>query len=139
MTGAVIIKMIRSTRTTSMNGIMLISDRTVWVLPFCVVIAIFLSSLGNVQHFDLQFIDFSGDIAETIDELVISDDRGNRREQAKRRGQQSFGNARPHRLQGSALRVRQFEEGRQNADNRAEQTHKWRSSCCCRKKCQPLF
>src|SRR5262245_19298309 len=98
-------KMISSTSTTSMNGIMLISESTVCVLPFCVVIAMLLLLLGDVQHLGLEIVEFSRNVAKPIDELVVGDDRWNCSEQSEGRGQQSFRDAGPDRFQRCTLSI----------------------------------
>src|SRR4051794_39919505 len=110
--GAVIIKMIRRTRTMSMNGTMLISDSDdcVWLeicgIGFYSAAARWRAARRSVE----RFFDLRGDFqresvqalrknADVLQKLIVKDNRGDGDEKAGGGGQQRFGNARRNRAQ----------------------------------------
>ena len=87
-------KIIRSTRTTSTRGVMLISEREVWVRPLEAVKAITaappdhcrgLRALHGVQHLQGKVVPARRKFANRTAQQVIGDNRGNRRRPVLRR------------------------------------------------------
>src|SRR5579859_2093212 len=101
-TGAVTIKMMSSTSTTSTNGVMLISASEVRVWPLLAVKATRGLPLHRVlfgadffqavQQFAREVIHAGTELAQRGGELVVRDDRRNGDQQASGGGDQSFGN-----------------------------------------------
>src|SRR5262249_5964430 len=118
--GAVIIKMIKSTRTTSMNGTILISDSDDCVFPTscgiefltCLLAAyrpaprrarplVIVSVAKSLFHlcgdFEGKSVEPLGQISNVANKIVIENDRRDGGEQAHCRGYQRFRNAGRHR------------------------------------------
>src|SRR3970040_1545626 len=106
-TGAVIIKLISKTRTTSTSGVMLMSARELCVL------ASRLTGLGMVfspesgvellgadPELHGEVVHNGSEVADTMDELVVSDQGGDGGKEAGGGGDQSLGNARGDGPQG---------------------------------------
>src|SRR5579863_6456676 len=92
-TGAVTMKMISSTSTTSTSGVMLMSARAVCVRPLEVVNAIStprfcrdLAVFDRVEHFEGEIVAASGELADGRSDQVVGDDRRNRGGKPCRRG-----------------------------------------------------
>src|ERR1700677_209855 len=117
-TGAVTMKMISSTRTTSTSGVILISASEVLVWPELAVKAtrglplhrVWLGLRGDffqaVEQFGGEIVHARGKLAQRSGELVVGDHGRNRDHQAGGGGDQGLGNSRRHRAQsGRALRA----------------------------------
>src|ERR1700722_2014477 len=99
-TGAVTMKMISSTRTTSTSGVMLISASEVRVWPELAVKAtcglplhrfLFWADLFQaVEQFAREVVHAGAELAQRCGELVVGDDGGNRDQQAGGGGDQGF-------------------------------------------------
>src|SRR5882724_5268479 len=136
--GAVIMKMISRTSTTSTNGTMLISESEV-----CVCLE--SDGIGTLFSWALQlpfsiegFLDLRGDfesecvktlrqIANVLQKLIIKDNRWDGGEKACGGGDQRFSNARRYGAQAGGASAPQTCEGVDNAPDRAEQTDERRN------------
>src|SRR5271165_6071276 len=119
--GAVIMKMISSTSTTSMNGTMLMSERLV-----CVALA--SCGISGKGFFDLRG-EFQGEgvqtlrqIANVLQEMVISDKGGDGREKAGGGGDKRFGDAGSDGAEARSARRAEAGEGINDAPNGAKQS-----------------
>src|SRR5271157_3687299 len=90
--GAVIMKMIRRTSTTSMNGTMLMSERDVCVaLASCGMSGEGFFDLGG--EFEGEGVQTLREIANVLQEMVVSDEGGDGGEEAGGGGDKRFGDA----------------------------------------------
>src|SRR5690349_117422 len=132
--GAVIMKMMRSTKTTSMNGTMLISESDVCVpLEICGID--FFAAGGKPPASAKSFLDLRSDFeskgvealpefANVSQELVVKDDRGNGGKQTGGGGNQRFGNAGSHGAQTGGAGGAEAGKGVNDAPNSSEETDK---------------
>src|ERR1700685_2468932 len=117
-TGAVTMKMMSRTRTTSTSGVMLISASEVRVCPELAVKAtcglplhrVLFSLRADlfqaVEQFAREVVHARAKLAQRSGELVVGDYRRNRHQQAGGGGDQGLGNARGHGAQsGRTLRA----------------------------------
>src|SRR5262245_47224015 len=128
--GAVSMKMRSSTRTTSTRGMMLISASVAPTRrepPESVLKAIFAQPRGlarpreQVQEIQRKAFHLGGPVLHAIHEVVVADDGGNRRSQAKGGGNQGFGDARRDYREGRRALLPDAMEGRHDAPHGAEQ------------------
>src|SRR4051795_9114882 len=100
--GAVTMKMMSSTKTTSTKGVTLMSDMA--RLPRCpppVITPIAISAaLHGVEQFEREIVHARAELADLIVQQVIEDHRRDRGEQAGCSGDQRLRNARRYRTQG---------------------------------------
>src|SRR5580658_10212231 len=111
-TGAVTMKIISSTRTTSTSGVILISASEVRVWPELAVKATCGLPLHRVlfglradffqavEQFAREVVHARSKLAQRSGELVVGDHRRNRHQQAGGGGDQSLGNSRRYGAQG---------------------------------------
>src|SRR6202167_171957 len=137
-TGAVTMKMMSRTRTTSTSGVMLISASEVRVWPELAVKATCGLPLHRVlfglradlfqavEQFAREVVHARAKLAQRSGELVVGDHGRNSHQQAGGGGDQGFGNARRHGTQsGRALRA-QAMKGIHDAHDRTEKTDEGR-------------
>src|SRR5271157_10889 len=131
ITWAVSMKMIRSTSTTSTNGVTLISDRLPppprrldpYPPPPLTEIAMALLSetaLGHVQELHGKVVHARADLPNPVAKNIIENRRGDGGRQARRRGNQRFRNARRHRAQAGRAHLSQLVKRADDAQHRAE-------------------
>ena len=139
-TGAVTMKMISSTSTTSTSGVMLMSEREVWVRPLAAVKAITaappglrrfvgglrLLALDRVQHLQREVIAAGSKVADRSADQVVGDHGRDGGRQSGGRGNQGFGNSGSDRAQGGGARGAQTVESINDAPYRSEQADKRR-------------
>src|SRR5579864_4599787 len=104
--GAVIIKMMRSTRTTSTSGTILISESDV---PVCLSCGISADSLRThffnlCRYFHGEIVHARAQISNPAYEIIVSDDGGNRREKPGGGGDESFRDAGSNGAQAGGAR-----------------------------------
>src|SRR5579863_9664393 len=82
--GAVIMKMMSSTRTTSTSGTILISESEVPVCLSCGMAADFLRAhfFDLRRNFHGEIIHARAEISDAADKIIVRDDGGNRREKS---------------------------------------------------------
>src|ERR1700747_3734401 len=125
--GAVIMKMISNTRTTSMNGIILISESVDWV-DFEICICFFDGELRRSQNLRESFFDLRGDLqrksvqalaqrADIANKIIIKNYRGDGGKKSRRRGDQGLRNARCDRAQAGGAGGSEAGESVNNAPN----------------------
>src|SRR5579864_7755458 len=79
--GAVIMKMMSSTRTTSTSGTILISDSDVPVCLSCGIADFLRAHFFNLRgNFHGEIIHARAQISDAADKIIVRDDGGNRRE-----------------------------------------------------------
>src|SRR5271165_6474115 len=117
--GAVIMKMISKTRTTSMNGTMLISDKDDCVdLDICGIGSYARPGWRAADTSLKSFFDLRGDfqrkgvktlrkVANVLQELIVENNGRDCDEKSRCGGQQSFRNARSDRAKACGTRVAQ--------------------------------
>src|SRR5205807_211983 len=135
--GAVIMKMMRRTRTTSTNGTMLISESEVCVdLTICIVILHRVWWDGR-EKLVKCLLDLSGDfhseivqalpqVTNVLQKLVVKDDRGDGRSQARSRGDQRFGDTWCDGAKAGGAGAAEASERVNDAPNRAEKADEGR-------------
>src|SRR6202453_2166700 len=121
-TGAVTMKIMSSTRTTSTSGVMLISASEVRVWPelavkaTCglplhrVLVGLRADLFQAVEQFAREVVHARAKLAQRSGELVVGDYGRNGHQQTGGSGDQGFGNSRRYRAQsGCALRAQSME------------------------------
>src|SRR5437016_5263999 len=138
--GAVIIKMMSSTRTTSTNGTMLISESEVCVdLESCgifpdsmdaagwdgseILVKSFLDLRRDLQGKSVQAL---SEVANILQKLVVEDHRRDGGEKTRGSGDERFGDARRDGAQAGGTGAAQAGERVDDAPNGAEQTDEGR-------------
>src|SRR5271168_2221665 len=131
-TGAVTMKMMSSTSTTSTSGVMLISASEVRVWPLLAVKATCGLPLHRflfggdffqaVEQFAGEVVHAGAKLAQGSGELVVSDDGGNGDQQAGSGRDQGFRDAGRHCAEGGCAFGAQAVEGIHNAHHGAEET-----------------
>src|SRR5262245_12972619 len=137
--GAITMKMISSTSTTSTSGVMLMAACILPGSPSCIdrpaldarhlgVPDLELRNLEQAVH-QLRGgpVDLDVDVLELAGELVEGDDRRDRDEAAQRRRDQGLGDTARDRRHSAGPRGRDTAEGVDDADDGAEQTDERRS------------
>src|ERR1700761_6546375 len=132
-TGAVTMKMISSTRTTSTSGVMLISASEVRVWPVLAVKAtrglplhrfLFGGDLFQaVEQFAREVVHTRAELAKRRRKLVVGDDGGNGHQQTGGGSDQSFRHARSNGAQRSRAFRAQAMESIHDAHHSAEETN----------------
>src|ERR1700683_3736006 len=129
MTCAVSIKMMSSTRTTSTNGVTLISASGAApprrreepkLPPPETDIAIALLSeiaLGHIQKLQGEIVHARADFADFVSENIIENSRRNGCEQAHGSGHQSYGDARTDRAEAGGTLLAERQKGPDDAQN----------------------
>src|SRR5215471_4280202 len=124
--GAVIMKMIRRTRTTSINGTMLMSERLVCVdLVSCGMRG---GRPSGKSFFDLggefkgKSVETLGEVANILEEVVVGDEGRDSRKESGGGGHQSFGDAGSYGAKAGGAGGAETGEGVNDAPNRAEET-----------------
>src|SRR5277367_3404783 len=129
--GAVIMKMMSRTSTTSMNGTMLISESDVCVCLICGMWftgarwrpRISVEGLLDLRgYFQREAVQPLGQIANILQKVIIEDDRGNGGEKSRRGGEQRFGNTGSHGAEGGRAGVAEAGKGINDAPDGAEET-----------------
>src|ERR1700722_8319958 len=126
--GAVIIKMMSSTRTTSTSGTILISESEV---PVCLLICGIAADFLRAHFFDLcgnfhgEIIHARSQVSGAAYKIIVSNYGGNCREKSGGGGDQCFGNAGSHGTQAGSARGAQAGESVHNAPHGSEQSDKW--------------
>src|SRR5215467_5809564 len=137
--GAVIMKIISSTSTTSMNGIMLISDSVVCV-PFPSVGISEIHYVLGERLFDLRRnfkrkrIEPLRELTNISQKLIVENYGGNRGEESGRCGHKRFRNARRYRAKRCGPCVTQSGKCINDSPNCAKQTDE---GCHRPSRCQP--
>src|SRR5438105_3416344 len=130
--GAVIMKMMRRTRTTSTNGTILISESEVCVdLTICIVILrrgwwdgrekLVKCLLDLRGDFHSEIVQALPQVTNVLQKLVVKDDRGDGGSQARGRGDQRFGNTWCDGAKAGGAGAAEAGERVNDAPNRAEQ------------------
>src|SRR5208337_553344 len=118
--GAVIMKMIRRTSTTSMNGTMLMSEREVCVaLASCGMSGEGFFDLGG--EFEGEGVQTLREIANVLQEMVVSDEGGDGGEKAGGGGDKGFGDAGSDGAEAGSAGGAETGEGVNDAPNGAEE------------------
>src|SRR5579864_6925813 len=135
--GAVIMKMMSRTRTTSMNGTMLMSESEVCVcLASCGMFFVCRRpGWGGRANLAERFFDLRGDfhgkrvetlrkIANVLQKLIIKDQRGNGSKKPCGSGDESFSDAGCDRAKASGTRGAESGEGINDSPNGSEEADK---------------
>src|SRR5271169_5925261 len=118
--GAVSIKIISSTNTTSTNGVTLISESEVWVRPFGVekaIISVLCLSkvpLSHIQEFESEVVHHRAEFFDSLHKLIVSDDGRDGGKQTGRRRDQGLRYTRRHTAKRSRARGAESGEGVDN-------------------------
>src|SRR5258706_14702552 len=130
MACAVSIKMIRSTKTTSTRGTMLISAmvgntrdrRPCCPPPIENAMALVLEGpFREIQELQRKILHAGAEFADSAVEQVVKNVGGNCRRQAQRRGNERFGDTRRHRAKARAACRCQGRKGVHDAPDGSEQ------------------
>src|SRR6266403_656091 len=138
--GAVIIKMMSSTSTTSTNGTMLISESEVCVdLESCIYFD-FSKTAGSGRprnlingffdqrsHFQRKRVQALSKIANVLQKMVIENDGGNRGKQASGRGHERFGDAGCDGTKAGSARAAEAGKGINDAPDGSEEADERRN------------
>src|SRR5713226_3556517 len=136
--GAVIMKMMSSTRTTSTKGTMLISESEVCVdLESCIVRnSAAAAGCAGRENLTKRFFDLRGDfhgevvqslrqVANILQELVVEDDGGNGGGQTRSRGHECLGDTGRDGTKARSSGAAEAREGVNDAPDRAEKADEW--------------
>ena len=138
--GAVTMKMMSSTRTTSTRGVMLMSASAVCVRPLAEVKAIsaaprWLGSVGlpsalplhQIQHLQREVVVARGHFTNGANDEIVGDHRWDGGSQAGGGGNQSFGDARSDRAQSRRTSGAQAMECVDDSPDGSEQSNERRN------------
>src|SRR5580692_12034604 len=147
-TGAVSIKITSRTRTTSTNGVMLISASAVWVWPVLLVNATNVSwvLIGSecgffhaVEELPGKVVHAGGEVTATGGVLVVGDDGGDGDHESGSGGDQCFRDARGDCTQRGGAFHAEADKGLHDAHDRSEEADKGRDGADGGEPCEALL
>src|SRR3972149_6655935 len=144
-TGAVIMKIISSTSTTSTSGVMLMSWRELDVRVGRLGLSITgppglgIKLLGASQELDGKVVHTGGKLTNLVEEVVIGDNGGDGGEEACRGGDEGFGDPGRDGAQGGGTGLAQPHESAHDAPHGSEEADEGRHRAGGGEKAHPML